>query len=190
MPLPSGLQFSQFSGLESCRLLSKKGECRQSLADSLRWRDQAESLETRMSDRIGKWENASQGRILDIWTGHPWLLNMVLIHYLSKEITQYQRKKHIKRLKSTETSAQANLILSFNLPIRFINGWPLPACQCRRHRRLQLNPWVRKIPWRRAWQPIQYFCLQNPRDRGVWRATVHSVVKSRTQLKWLSTHYL
>lgn len=66
MPLPSGLQFSQFSGLESCRLLSKKGECRQSLADSLRWRDQAESLETRMSDRVGKWENASQGRILEI----------------------------------------------------------------------------------------------------------------------------
>ena len=25
-----------------------------------------------------------------------------------------------------------------------------PACQCRRHR---FSPWVRKIPWRRAWQP-------------------------------------
>jgi len=24
------------------------------------------------------------------------------------------------------------------------------ACQCRRHR---FDPWVRKIPWRRAWQP-------------------------------------
>ena len=28
-----------------------------------------------------------------------------------------------------------------------------PACQCRRHERLGFNPWVRKIPWSRKWQP-------------------------------------
>ena len=27
-----------------------------------------------------------------------------------------------------------------------------PACQCRRHKRHRFNPWVGKIPWRRAWQ--------------------------------------
>ena len=27
-----------------------------------------------------------------------------------------------------------------------------PACQCGRHRRHGFNPWVMKIPWRRAWQ--------------------------------------
>ena len=27
------------------------------------------------------------------------------------------------------------------------------ACQCRRHKRHGLNPWVGKIPWRRPWQP-------------------------------------
>ena len=32
-----------------------------------------------------------------------------------------------------------------------------PACQCRRHKRHGLNPWVRKIPWRRAWQPTPVF---------------------------------
>ena len=26
-----------------------------------------------------------------------------------------------------------------------------PACQCRRHKRYGFNPWVRKIPYRRAW---------------------------------------
>jgi len=26
------------------------------------------------------------------------------------------------------------------------------ACQCRRHRRYQFDPWVRKIPCRRKWQ--------------------------------------
>ena len=30
--------------------------------------------------------------------------------------------------------------------------------------------------------PLQYACLENPRDRGAWRATVHGVEKSRTRL--------
>ena len=35
--------------------------------------------------------------------------------------------------------------------------------------------------------PLQYSCLENPMDRGAWRATVHSVAKSWTRLKQLST---
>ena len=31
-------------------------------------------------------------------------------------------------------------------------GGKEPACQCRRHKRYGFDPWVRKIPWRRAWQ--------------------------------------
>ena len=27
-----------------------------------------------------------------------------------------------------------------------------------------------KIPWRRAWQPTPVFLLENPMDRGAWRA--------------------
>ena len=33
--------------------------------------------------------------------------------------------------------------------------------------------------------PLQYSCLGNPMDRGVWWATVHGVAKSWTRL---STH--
>ena len=32
-----------------------------------------------------------------------------------------------------------------------------PTCQCRRHKRLGFDPWVGKIPWRRAWQPSPAF---------------------------------
>ena len=32
-----------------------------------------------------------------------------------------------------------------------------PACQCRRLERRGFNPWVRKIPWRRKWQPAPVF---------------------------------
>ena len=28
--------------------------------------------------------------------------------------------------------------------------------------------------------PLQYYCLENPMDRGAWQATVHWVAKSRT----------
>ena len=31
------------------------------------------------------------------------------------------------------------------------------TCQCRRHKRCRFNPWVGKIPWRRAWQPTPGF---------------------------------
>ena len=30
--------------------------------------------------------------------------------------------------------------------------------------------------------PLQYSCLENPKDGGAWWATVHGVAKSRTQL--------
>ena len=32
-----------------------------------------------------------------------------------------------------------------------------PNCQCRRHKRHRFDPWIRKIPWRRAWQPTPVF---------------------------------
>ena len=48
------------------------------------------------------------------------------------------------------------------------------TCKCRR---LRFDPWVRKIPWRRKWQPLHYFCLGSPMDRGAWWATFHGVTK-------------
>ena len=56
----------------------------------------------------------------------------------------------------------------------------LPANAGDRYKKHALDPWVGKIPWRRAWQPLQYSCLQNPMDRGAWWATVHGVAKLGT----------
>ena len=104
----------------------------------------------------------------------------------------------------------------------------LPAMQ-----RLGFDPWVEKIPWRRAWQPtpvllpgkshgqrslegcspwgrwksdttewlhfhfslscigegngnpLQCFCLENPRDGGAWWSAVYGVAQSWTRLTWL-----
>ena len=40
--------------------------------------------------------------------------------------------------------------------------------------------WVGKMPWRRERLPLQYSGLENPVNRGAWRATVHGVAKSWT----------
>ena len=48
-------------------------------------------------------------------------------------------------------------------------------------------PWVRKIPWRRKWQPTPIFLPRNPMDRGAWQATVHGVTKSWTRMS-IQTH--
>ena len=36
--------------------------------------------------------------------------------------------------------------------------------------------------------PLQYFCPENPMDRGAWWSTVHGVAKSQTQLNDYHTH--
>ena len=61
-----------------------------------------------------------------------------------------------------------------------------PPASAGRHKRQGFDPRVRKIPWRRAGQPTQYSCLENPTDRGTWWAAVHSVAQHQTRLKRLS----
>ena len=36
--------------------------------------------------------------------------------------------------------------------------------------------------------PLKYSCLENPLDRGAWRAAVHGVTQSQPRPKRLSTH--
>ena len=48
--------------------------------------------------------------------------------------------------------------------------------------RCGFDPWVRKIPRRGNGNPLQYSCLENPMDRGAWRATVHGVTRVRHAL--------
>ena len=45
-----------------------------------------------------------------------------------------------------------------------------------------LIPGSGKSPGKGTSNPLQYSCLRNLMDRGVWPATVHKVAKSLTQL--------
>ena len=48
------------------------------------------------------------------------------------------------------------------------------ACQCRR---LEFDPGLRISLGKGNGNPLQYSCLENPMDRGAWRATVHGVTR-------------
>ena len=56
--------------------------------------------------------------------------------------------------------------------------------------------WVRSLgredPLERVMdgKPLQYSCLENPKERRAWRATVHGAAQSWMQLKQLSVHTL
>ena len=63
-----------------------------------------------------------------------------------------------------------------------------PAGQYRRPKRYGFRPWIRKAPGGGHGSPLQYSCLENPTDRGAWRATVHRLAKSWTRLKRFSAH--
>ena len=43
-------------------------------------------------------------------------------------------------------------------------------------------PGLGRSPGERNGNPLQYSCLENPRDGGAWLATVHGVVKSQIRL--------
>ena len=57
----------------------------------------------------------------------------------------------------------------------------------RRHRIDRFDPWVRKIPWKRAWLHTPVFLPGESMDRGTWWAATHRVAKSQTWLKRLNT---
>ena len=88
----------------------------------------------------------------------------IIIHQLCQEKPRVKKRKG-KFRKSRLKLKDGNRI---SLP----SGWYLgdlgegfpgeargkvPTCQCRRCKTSGFDPWIRKIPWRRAWQPTPVF---------------------------------
>ena len=102
-----------------------------------------------------------------------------LSHFLSQ--VYFKRKLHITMLNGkTESCAGGTSVKE-------------PACQGRRSKRCRFDPWVGKIPWRRAWQPAPVFLpgeSHGQRSRTGYSPQGHRVKHdwSRTWLKRLGKH--
>ena len=86
-------------------------------------------------------------------------ISLYLLMYVYTHIYKQLDKKHIY------------ILLCIGLSMCL--GGKESTCQCRR---CGFNPWVKKIPWRRKWQPTPVF-LPGKSHRGDWWATVHEVAK-------------
>ena len=75
----------------------------------------------------------------------PWIPPWTLIHVAQGQNTQGSPYKRLtlKHGRRRRRASQVVLVV--------------PTCQCRRHKRCRLSPWVGKIPWRRKWQPTPVF---------------------------------
>ena len=62
-------------------------------------------------------------------------------------------------------------------------SWTFLVAQTVKNPSAGFDPWIGKIPWRRARNPLQYSCLENPGDRGAWRDAIYGVEQGRTRRK-------
>ena len=77
-----------------------------------------------------------------------------------------------------------NIYVTFTVFFFVVVTWKIKIhyCICRRP---GFDSWVRKISWRREWQPTPYSFLQNPMDKR--SLSVHSVAESDTTV-WTIVH--
>ena len=97
--------------------------------------------------------------------------NAELIHFeLSKRIQQYVFEMNMKHQRTFEAFGLGFINIAVGLP-RWLSNKEF-TCQCRRHRRCRLDPWVGKIPWRRKWQPTK-----SGKPQGVRMSTHNTAVQ-------------
>ena len=77
-------------------------------------------------------------------------------------------------------------MVSINFSLLF-KGWILPVSSDRKESSCNAGdpgfiPGLGRSSEEGDGNPLQYSCLENPMDRGTWRATVHGVTKSQTRL--------
>ena len=85
--------------------------------------------------------------LIDKWTNNAWHVHIYILFSLEKE---------------GKVDTCNNTVKSLKTPCQ-VKGFPggtsgkEPIYQCRKNKKHRFNPWVRKIPWRRSWQPTPVF---------------------------------
>ena len=96
------------------------------------------------------------------------------------------RPQPTKEVKGNLTSIQRTrvMVISYqNIPRRTIRFEKNPLAKAGDIRDASSSPGSGRSPGGGHGKPLQYSFLENPMDRGAWRAAGHSVAQRRTQLK-------
>ena len=99
-----------------------------------------------------------------LWSGklRSWLARLVLSRLLSlsdaRETPSGVNTLHKRQEENGPGTTKEDSMASVSLTLRVDPGFPggsvVKTClRCRRHSRLEFDPWVRTIPWRRKWPP-------------------------------------
>ena len=93
-----------------------------------------------------------------------WPCSMVSINHTNDHsglVVSPYPPRDVQRLNEVSPPPPRLHMLRLNPHVMMLLPWWLSgkesALQCRKCRRLRFNSWVRKIPWRRAWQPTLLF---------------------------------
>ena len=124
------------------------------------------SVHGSLQARILEWIAISYSRIA--------LLKMSSKYSIKKK--KYSIKSHWESQYPFPTSMGKEELPSptFLSMLTFFQGFPTgtsgkePTCQCRRHKRYRFDPWILKIPWRRAQKPTPVFSPGESRGHRTW----------------------
>ena len=115
--------------------------------------------------------------------GHDWAIDLIWsdLVVLGNRETQGEREWwgdswFWKQSGQTHLSVVCCSLVAKNPLVKAGNIWDMGSI-----------PGLKRSPGEGNGNTFQYSCLENPMDRGAWRAAVHGVAKSWTWLRWLST---
>ena len=100
---------------------------------------------------------------------------MLSFPHLILKITLWNRQGCWKKLNSWEEIQCATIPVFKYLVLTYIST------------NIEFSPSIEHAPGGGHGSPLQYSWLENPTDRGAWRAMVHEVAQSQTWLKRLNT---
>ena len=99
-------------------------------------------------------------------------------------LSELPRFSHTVKFENCHFSSLSLLISSS--PVSTL-GFPVdasgkePTCQCRKGKRCRFKTWVRKIPWRRAWESVLIFLPEESHGQRNLMVYSPQVTKSQTQ---------
>ena len=93
--------------------------------------------------------------------GYPKFIRNIISYVFKNRILLLRVVTSAQIMQRTFNIPFLSLFLKNNSYFRWCSGKE-STCQCRRCKRCGFNPWVRKIPWRRKWQPTSVFLPGKP----------------------------